>query len=717
MGWISQLALGRRSRWVVIATWLVLAVGLGWLQPKLQAKAADESETFRTRGAESTQVHQRLKETFPEGRWSTSVIAYVAKQGSIYTHAERVSNDTEKICASDAPFPNLIGVGAPGGAVCGNLGHVLGPEQPPSAISSDEPQTMLLMPVFNGKDDTNSVVRDVTELRKIVPPPGASPVGAYVTGEAAFNADRELAVEGIDGTLLTITGVLVLVLMLLTYRSPSIAFLMLMVVAMAYLIATALLYGLVEAGATTVSGQSTAILIVLMFGAGTDYALLIVSRFRDELRRSEDPQAALARACRRTNPAILASGGIVVAAMLVLALADFNATREMGPILALGIIVMVAAGLTLLPAVLSVLGRRAFWPVIPRVEAERPAGEGWTRIGSLVRRRPALIAGVCVAILSVGALGNLAGRGYLTLSEQYRTPPESVQGQDLIAKRYPPGRVAPVDIVATSDNAVAVSTGLRDDPLVADANTDSQSGDGKWISLVVHLKIDPFSRRALDAIPDLRAAARKAGQAGGERQVLVGGITAEEHDNLQALRRDAKLIVPIVLLLIFTVLVVLLRAIVAPLYVIGTVVLSFAFALGAAGLIFTHVFGQPDSDPNLPIFCFIFLVALGVDDNIFLMTRIREERRRGLDDDDAVIVGLQRTGGVITSAGLILAGTFAALMALDLEALFQVGFTVTLGLLVDAFLVRTFLVPSLALILGEKNWWVPRRLQRARSAI
>src|SRR4051812_45343432 len=697
IGRISNAALGRRSRWVVIGVWLVLAVGLGWLQPKLQAKAADESETFRARGAESTLAHEALKHDFREGHWSTSVIAFVAPKGGIGAYDLKVAKSLDAICGT-APLPDLIGVGAPNSVSCGDVGHTLGPQIPLSPFSSDEPPSMVLTSVFNGKDDTDSVVRDVTAIRKVVPPPGSKPFGAYVTGQAAFDADRALAVQGIDGTLLAITGVLVLVLMLITYRSPIIAGLMLGVVVVAYLIATGLLYGLVEAGATTVSGQSTAILIVLMFGAGTDYALLIVSRFRDELRRTDDADAALARACERTNPAIFASGGIVVAAMLVLALADFNATREMGPILALGIVVMMAAGLTLLPAVLSVLGRRAFWPALPAPTR----GEGWSRIAGLVRRRPALLAGLSVAILVAGALGNLEGRGYLTLNEQYRDPPESVQGQDLIAKRFPAGRVAPLDVVATSNVALEVATGMRQNPLVSDANTDSQSRDGHWISLQVLLKIDPFSRRALDAVPGLRAAGRKAGAHG---TVLVGGITAEEHDNLSALRRDAKLIVPLVLLLIFLVLVVLLRAIVAPLYVIGTVVLSFAFALGASSLIFTHVFGQPDSDPNMAIFCFIFLVALGVDDNIFLLTRIREERARGLETREAVIVGLQRTGGVITSAGLILAGTFASLMALDLESLFQVGFTVSLGLLVDAFLVRTFLVPSLAYLLGERNWW------------
>jgi len=400
--------------------------------------------------------------------------------------------------------------------------------------------------------------------------------------------------------------------------------------------------------------------------------------------------------------------------MLVLELANFNATREMGPILALGIIVMVAAGLTLLPALLAAFGRRAFWPAVPQLEPAREprVSRGWRRVGELVRRRPVLLASVSVAILAAGALGNLEGRGYLTLNEQYRDPPASSQGQKLIAERFPPGRVAPTTVL-THGFVGDMSVGLAKHPLVAYADGDSQSTDNRWSSVEVQLKIDPFSQRALDSVETLRAAARKLGGP----DVLVGGITAEEHDNQRALARDEKLIVPLVLALILGILILLLRAVVAPLYVIGTVVLSFAFALGASSLVFTHLMGQPDSDPNLTIFAFIFLVALGVDDNIFLMTRIREEHRRGLSTRESVIVGLERTGGVITSAGLILAGTFAALMALDLEALFQVGFTVSLGLLADAFLVRTFLVPSLAFLLGDRNWWPGRLSRRSTNAV
>jgi RND superfamily putative drug exporter len=373
--------------------------------------------------------------------------------------------------------------------------------------------------------------------------------------------------------------------------------------------------------------------------------------------------------------------------MLVLALADFNATREMGPILALGIAVMIACGLTLLPALLT---------FTKPVRRERSAG--WARIGALVRRRPARLASLSASLLALGALGNLTGTGYLTLPEQYRSEPESVLGQQLIAQRYdPPGRVAPVDVVVDSNVALEVKDALGRVPFVASAETDSEGGP--FVSLEVLLKEDPFSLQAMDRIETLRAAARRAA---GEHVALVGGVTAQNHDNRDALARDARLIVPLVLALILLVLVVLLRCLVAPLYLIATVILSFAFALGVSSLVFA------DTDPSLAIFAFIFLVGLGVDDNIFLFSRIREE-------GDDVIVGLEKTGGVITSAGLILAGTFAALMALELEALFQVGFTVALGLLVDAFVVRTFLVPSIALLLGRWSWWPAFAGRRAKD--
>src|SRR4051794_9613694 len=266
-GRIASLALGRRSRWIVIAAWVVLGLALAPLQPRLQTIASDESETFFTRGADSTRVDRLLDTRFPEGKDATAVIAYAA--GNIQEHAAAIGEDTDALCATET-LPALKGVGSPNGAVCGDLGHVLAPQSGPSAFSADDPPTMVLLSVVNGRDDTESVARDVQEIRKLLPGPDASPLRSYVTGQAGFDADRSAAVEGLDGTLLAITGALVLLLMLWTYRSTLIAALMLAVVAVAYVIACGIIYALVRAGVTTVSGQSTAILIVLMFGAGTD---------------------------------------------------------------------------------------------------------------------------------------------------------------------------------------------------------------------------------------------------------------------------------------------------------------------------------------------------------------------------------------------------------------------------------------------------------------
>jgi RND superfamily putative drug exporter len=442
-----------------------------------------------------------------------------------------------------------------------------------------------------------------------------------------------------------------------------------------------------------------------MFGAGTDYCLLIVSRYREELRRFEDKHEAMAHATERTAPAILSAGATVVAAMLVLALADFKATQTMGPVLALGVLIMLFAGLTFLPALLSALGRNAFWPSIPRYGSEQRASRGvWRRIGHFVHEHSTLALVVTVTILVLGAFGNLKDRGVIDFGEGFRDPPESVEGQLLIERELAAGQTAVTTILVSSDSADAVGEAARGTENVVGVAPAGVSEDGELARIDVTLGVDPFSDEANDTIPRLREA---AGEAAGGQTALVGGLTAENFDTSETLRSDAKLIVPLTLVLIFLILCLLLRAVVAPLYLIATVVLSYAFAIGASTLIFTEIFNQPDSDPGLPTFAFIFLVALGVDYNIFLISRIREEAERE-QTKEAVITGLERTGGVITSAGLILAGTFCALMALPLEVLFQIGFTIAFGLLVDTFLVRTFLVPAIAFKLGERNWWPSR---------
>ena len=384
---------------------------------------------------------------------------------------------------------------------------------------------------------------------------------------------------------------------------------------------------------------------------------------------------------------------------------------------------MVVAGLTLLPALLATLGRRAFWPAVPRAQdSEPPVGKTWRSVGRLVGTRPAATAIVVTAILLVGALGMLGGREPLSFAEAFREAPESVLGEQQISDRFIPGRSAPLNIVtdagATEGVYTALTSGLTTPVQEMYAMAASVPREGAPSELTLseaYLKREPFSDAATDTIPELRRRARAAASG---TPVLIGGEVAEAYDTREALKRDTRLILPLGLGLILLILVALLRAIVMPLYVMATVILSFAFALGVSSLIFTHLMDQPGSDLSLEQFAFIFLVALGVDYNVFLLARIREERAQHADTKGAVIAALERTGGVITSAGLVLAATFSVLMALPLESLFQVGFVVALGLLADTFLVRALLVPSLAVLLGERNWWpnVRPRLLSGASA-
>jgi putative drug exporter of the RND superfamily len=416
---------------------------------------------------------------------------------------------------------------------------------------------------------------------------------------------------------------------------------------------------------------------VLMFGAGTDYCLLLLARYREEFGKPD----AMAIALRRTAPAILSAGGIVVVVMLVLTVADYNATRWMGPVLAIGIAVTVLAGITLLPAILAALPRNAF-------RASRRSAL-WPRIGALVRRRPGALIAVVLAALIAGALGNLKGRETLDFAEQFRSTPESVVGLRQLQEKFPPGQAGPVDILV-DQGVLATSLQQLGSDVAHSVDLVGYSKSGKVALVKVTLDRDPFTEAATGAITKLRANATSISPT-----ALVGGATAEMLDAETALHRDARLIVPLALVLVFVIIAALLRSLVAPIYVIATVVLSYAFAIGVSSLVFSK------SDPAEPLFTFLFLVALGVDYNVFLLTRIKEARRR-LSHEDAVIEGLELTGGVITSAGLILAGTFCTLLATELEGLFQVGFTVALGLLVDTFLIRIFLVPSIALRLGPK---------------
>ncbi len=710
---ISEFSSGRRSKWVVIGVWIVVVAAVGGYSGKLQDATKNENEDYLPASSDSTTVIHLLEDRFADGREVDALIVYQREGGLTDADKATIAENAQEICASKEIVKKLLVISPFAGPVCGPNGDPLpksaaagsaAQQRGPPAVSEDGSTALLILKT--GSTESKEIQDTVGALRDITPSADAPPgqLRSFVTGPAGFITDATEAFEDIDGTLLMVTVTLVLLLLLIIYRSPVVAFVPLIVVGIAYTIVAAAVYGLVKAGAFDVNGQTTGILIVLMFGAGTDYCLLIVSRFREELRTSEDKHEAMARATERTAPAILSAGGTVFAAMLVLTLADMKSTQSMGPVLALGIAVTLLAGLTLLPAILSLLGRGAFWPSVPKVgsDANKPL-DVWRRVGHMVHDRAPIATIVCLLILVVGALGNFTDRGTLDFGEGFRNDPDSARGQKVIDEQLSAGQVAVTNLIVENDpqTLAAVKRALANSDDVATAQQISVSDDGKLARIDLTLATDPFSDQASDSISDIRDTVERA--AGG-RTALIGGLTAENHDTEVTVARDARLIVPLILLLILLILCVLLRALVAPLYLVATVLLSFAFALGASKLIFEHVFNQHDSDVGLSTFAFIFLVALGVDYNIFLISRIREESAK-LGNKEGVIAGLEKTGGVITSAGIILAGTFCALMSLPIEALFQLGFTVALGLLVDTFLVRAVLVPSIAFQLGDRNWW------------
>lgn len=699
---ISRLAASRRAAWVAVGVWLALGIALGPLQPRLQEATTNEPEEFLPESAGSTRAIELLRERFPSGRTLPAILVFRREGGLTQEDRQGIARALEAVARVERAGRPLAPFG-PGG-------------EPRRAarrrglIAPDGDVAGAIVPIRSGASE--QVRETVERIRELIGAGADQPAGTlqtHVTGAAGLLADATDVFQAIDLTLLAVTATLVLVLLLAIYRSPVIALVPLLVVATAYAIAAAAVLGLIEAGAFEVNGQSTGFLIVLMFGAGTDYALLVVARYREELRRRADHREAMVLATRRTSPAILSAGGTVFAAVLVLLLADLRSTASLGPVLAIGIAVMVAAGLTLLPALLVSLRRGAFWPSVPRVGEEQSAPlDVWRRISAMVRRWPIATATAVAVTLAVGAVGNVVPSEELGFLEGFRNETDATAGQRVLERELAAGEGATVTVVAERSAAGEALRAVRGLQGVVSVRRVERSRDERLVHLSVTPAAEPLSERAERLVRELRRRLDRVLPEGAT--AAVGGPTAQSVDTAETLASDARLIIPAVLGLIAVILAVLLRALIAPLYLVATVVLSFGFALGVSELVFTQLLGMEAISPSLPTFAFIFLVALGVDYNIFLMARAREEAGR-LPIERAVPRALETTGGVITSAGLILAGTFGALMLLPLESLFQFGFTIAFGLLVDTFVVRTLLVPSVALAVGERSWW-PGRLGR-----
>jgi putative drug exporter of the RND superfamily len=676
---IAALPCGRRTKYVVLVFWVVV-LGLTWsLAGKLMGAEKNDASAYLPASAESTQ-ELNLQSRFVVKNLNPAVVVYTRPSG--LTPA-----DLRKAAADARLFASLPAV----------QGRVTGP------IPSADHQAMQTI-VGSSLGFNSDIGAFVSNLRATAArgDPGLS---VHVAGPAASAADQLKIFKGIDTTLLYATLAVIIVLLLITYRSPVLWLLPIISAGVSLIVAQAVIYLLTQHG-LVVNGQSGGILVVLVLGASTDYALLLVARYREELRRHEDRHEAMAIALRRAGPAIIASAGTVIAAMLCLMVAESADISGLGPVAAIGIAVGLLAMITLLPALLVIVGRWVFWPLRPRYGSEEPTTRGtWARIGRRIAVRPRAVWMTTVVLLACAWLGLIGFKvGALTTAQSYRGTPASVAAEQVLAKHFPGGAGEPVAVIGNAPAASQLRTALAGTKGIV-AVTPPAVKDG-LVYLQATLASQPDSPAAAATVDRVRAAVHAVPGA----DAKVGGGTAITSDVERYATRDRNLIIPLVLVVVLIILGLLLRSVVAAFLLIGTVVLSFGAALGLSALVFRHVFGFAGADTAMPLFVFVFLVALGIDYNIFLMTRVREESKRSGTRLGA-ITGLGATGGVITSAGLILAGTFATLGTLPLVILTEIGFTVALGVLIDTVIVRSVLVTALTLDVGRWMWW-PSRLAR-----
>ena len=682
---VGDIVSGRRSKWVVAVVWLLLAFGLSGPSGMLADETDDSTESFLPRSAESKEALEIIERKFPGGDTENAIVVYHRDGGLTPADRKQIEENTEALqgleTATDAP--------------------------PETQFSPDRSAAFTTV-LFEGGDQEALADAGEEASEALGETKG---LDVYLSGSLGFSNDSAEVFEGLDTTLIIATATLVLVLLLLIYRAPLIAITPLVVVLFSYLTATAIAYFMAKGG-LHVDSQGTSILAVLMFGAGTDYCLLLVSRYREELRRQEDKHLAMARAVRRAGPAILASGLTVVGALLVMLTADLGSTRSLGPIAAIGVFTVMIGSLTLLPALLTIFGRNGFWPRrgLVAYDPDHVVEERslFRRFGLRVVQRPVAALVGSTLLLGVFCLGLLTYESDFNINSFFRDKPESVQGFEVLQQNFPAGFLDSTTLLvqradgsplAEEDlgEAVAIVEGVDGVDTVVPGEA---SEDGTTARAAIVFEEDPYALDTLDLIPEIRTQLA----ANPELDAKLGDATAIQYDYSEATQEDLELLAPLVLLVIFIILVILLRAIVAPLYLIATVVFSLFATLGVTAFVFTQIFGDAGFDTSLPTYAFIFLVALGVDYNIFLMSRVREEAHE-LPTREAVVRALAATGPVITSAGIILAGTFAVLASLPVTFLLHLGFAVAFGVLLDTFVVRTIMVPAIAELVGDASWW------------
>lgn len=670
---------GRRTAWVslllaVLCTGAVLALLPGQRDTGYpQDGPPPQTQSARVRA---------LLEDMPSTDATTAIVVY-SRDGSPLTDADRA-------------------------AIAANAGRLATESTAPPAVvpryDQDATAAIVVVPL-DAEEAQADVSRTADSVRDIAGAGLPDGLAMSLTGPVGFQSDITNAFAGADTRLLLVTASVVALLLIVTYRSPLLWLVPLSVVAIGDGVARQVATSIGAALDTPIGPSATGILSVLVFGAGTNYALLIVARYREELLLTEDHHEAMHRALRSTYPAVLASGSTVAVSLLTLLLASLGSDRTLGWACAVGVVVAMGAALLILPAALVVCGRGLFWPFVPRYSPGATHHTGfWERLGRAVARRPRRTVAVAAVGLGVLATGLTGLRVGLPQTSQFVGRPESVVGQEVVADAFGPGLTSQT-LVVVPDAGVADATATIEDVEGVSSVRPTQSADGTTV-LGVTLDAAPQSDAAFDTVERLRT--DLADEPGPASAALVGGTDATALDTLRAAEHDQRVVIPVICLVVLTILVLLLRSLVAPLLLMATVVATFAAAMGAGTLVFTHLLGYPGLDTSVPLFSFLFLVALGVDYNIFLTTRAREERVAH-GTREGMVRALSATGGVITSAGILLAAVFAVLGVLPVVALMQIGVIVCIGVLLDTLVVRTLVVPALAFWLGNRFWSPSRR--------
>ena len=743
---LTDLCITKSGKWITLVIWLVFASVVIGLSPSLDTSA--NTADFLPDDVESTKAYELSASRFASQ--GIPVIVVFRNENGLSLDDYKIETDFNRWLSDNEISKNIVSI----------VSITKIPEAKQELISPDN-TTMTLLVNFSGSPTSDIFKNSVTSIREQVRQIETESLQIKVGGPGGLLQDLIKVFEGIDGLLLIVTAVLVLVLLSIIYRAPIVALTPLIVVGLVLQVSQGLLANITSfSDFLRVNGQATGIMTVVLFGSGTDYCLFVSSRFREELRRVNDVHEAMKRTMDGIGIAVACAGGTIILATALLLFSVLRSYQTLGPVIGLGVLVMTIASLTLVPAVLTIFGRFSFWPFRPKFSKDQTdlnnTGGIYSKIGKFVMNKPIGTLIVCVLVLGSFISGLFTLERSFDSLDSLPSNTESVQSFEMIREAFSPGQISPTQVYVSFGNGNKVNNSLDvvdsisqkfyqheaitgvispsrlygmmspfgpqyvEESLLKINNGEKNkqifdllSRYKKYVSIdeeialiELILKDNPYGSEGMDSIPKLRTLADdlEAELGLGKGQILIGGETAEQYDTRSVGDRDTNLVLPLILLAIFVVLILLLKSFVAPVYLVATIAFTYFSTLGLAMLIFKFGLNHEVITPSLPFFLFVFLNALGVDYNIYLMSRVREEAKKS-NLNDAVQKALSSTGGVITSAGLILAGTFSALIALPLLDLMQLGIAVAVGVLMDTFITRTLIVPAIIRLLGKWNWW------------